>query len=261
MSNQAITWAYEQPLKSGPKFLLVILADMADEAGSCFPGVALLAQRSGMGQTAVRANLGILKELGLVAEERRHRRDGSRTSNRYWLAMGIQESDSDAGVSKSRIPSIQEPDSEEPKAGIRGGILEPKVTNPQIEPTGFNPPTPRRKSPYSDDFERFWKVYPVHLDKANAWKSWLKIHPSPDEVEAIIAGAIRYRDDPNRDPGRTKWGQGWLAGRRWEDEEALPAERGPQRQTGVERLLDIAARARVSEEQAARNQLFGELEA
>lgn len=88
MSNRALSWAFDlEGLKSGPKFVLVALADYADERASCFPSVPHLAKRTGFGQTAVRAHLDKLQELGLITEERRHRSNGTRTSNRYTLNL------------------------------------------------------------------------------------------------------------------------------------------------------------------------------
>lgn len=137
MSNRALTWAFEQELKSGPKFVLVALADWADDEGSCFPGVATIARRVGSAESAVRENLSRLKQAGLIVEERRNRANGARTSNRYWLQM------------KGRVNLTPEsggadltPESDVPNAGIRGNLTpesggesEPLVVNPQRNPS------------------------------------------------------------------------------------------------------------------------------
>jgi len=73
------------------------------------------------------------------------------------------------------------------------------------------------------DFERFWKEFRYPKDKANAADAWLGIIGYGDELVAkIIAGAEREaRARPSLvERGYTpKWAQGWLAARRWEDEE------------------------------------------
>lgn len=137
VSNRALTWAFEQDLKSGPKFVLVALADWADDEGSCFPGVVTIAKRVGSVESAVRENLSRLKRAGLVVEERRNRASGARTSNRYWLQMSGQ-----VHLTPESGGANLTPESDEPNAGIRGdqepesgGESEPLVTNPQITPS------------------------------------------------------------------------------------------------------------------------------
>jgi len=116
VSNRALTWAFEQDLKSGPKFVLVALSDWADDEGSCFPGVATIARRVGSVESAVRENLSRLKQAGLIVEERRNRANGARTSNRYWLQMSGK-----VDLTPESSGGNLEPESDEPTAGIRGG--------------------------------------------------------------------------------------------------------------------------------------------
>ena len=87
MSNEAITWAYRQPITSGAKFVLVALADMADEEHSCFPGQAKLAAMTGQGERTVRRQLAELEEAGYIKRERRFGARGFRTSDRYMLPI------------------------------------------------------------------------------------------------------------------------------------------------------------------------------
>jgi hypothetical protein len=73
-------------------------------------------------------------------------------------------------------------------------------------------------------FEEFWKQYPSTRDKARAYKEWRKqlAQVAQEEraslAQRIIAGAVAYCNDPNRDPTKTKYAEGWLSGKRWEDE-------------------------------------------
>jgi hypothetical protein len=91
-------------------------------------------------------------------------------------------------------------------------------------------------------FEEFWVVYPIHRDRKRAEKAWLKAarRASP---EIIIAGAIAYRDDPGRDPTKTKYAEGWLNGDRWEDE-PTPASNNGRRPTPGLRSLQVAQAAK-----------------
>ena len=96
--------------------------------------------------------------------------------------------------------------------------------------------TGNREQGYSPNFERFWTAYPLRKGKREANRAWLNAIKRA-EPEVIIAGAERYRDDPNREPGYTKYAEGWLNGDRWLDE-ALPPKKA-----GVRNILQMAERA------------------
>lgn len=87
MSVRAMAWAWEQPLPTGQKILLLALADFADEAGTCFPGQARLAAMTGQHEVTVRRNLTALEEAGLIQRQHAYRNDGTRTSDRYLVAF------------------------------------------------------------------------------------------------------------------------------------------------------------------------------
>lgn len=93
----------------------------------------------------------------------------------------------------------------------------------------------------ADAFSEFWSVYPKKVAKADARKAFAAAMKRAD-VDDIIAGARRLRDDPNLPekqyiphPGK------WLRGDQWEDE-TLPPRNGlsvghqfPARQTASEK--------------------------
>ena len=58
-------------MTSTQKFLLVALADFADEEDACFPAQERLATMIGIQRQAVSRNLGALEESGLIARSRR----------------------------------------------------------------------------------------------------------------------------------------------------------------------------------------------
>lgn len=70
------------------------------------------------------------------------------------------------------------------------------------------------------EFDRFWSVYPRKVGKGEARKVWTKLRRNGIDLEAVIAGAERYRDDPNRsrkDLEYTKHPGPWLNAERWTD--------------------------------------------
>jgi hypothetical protein len=66
-------------------------------------------------------------------------------------------------------------------------------------------------------FDEFWKEYPKKLDKGAAFKAFRSAMKHAT-FEQIIAGAIAYRNDPNRKPEFTKYPATWLNADSWENE-------------------------------------------
>jgi hypothetical protein len=85
-------------------------------------------------------------------------------------------------------------------------------------------------------FERFWVIYPRRTGKITARKAWDRAIKFADGAE-ILAGAERYRDDPNRDPQFTKHPETWLNAGCWNDEPLPPRSNGMREVNGL-RLSD-----------------------
>ncbi|UCR74445.1 RepA-like replication initiator [Mycobacterium phage Beakin] len=73
------------------------------------------------------------------------------------------------------------------------------------------------ESKYPADFEAWWEHYPRKVGKAAALKAWRKALKRATKEE-LIAGAIRYAEDPNRVEQFTKYPEGWLSRDGWLDE-------------------------------------------
>lgn len=91
----------------------------------------------------------------------------------------------------------------------------------------------------SKAFAEFWAVYPRKAGKRAAESAFERAcrRAMP---EVIVAGAERYRDDPNRDDAFTAHPTTWLNGDRWDDP-PLPA-RTSGRQRSVKNILSLADR-------------------
>lgn len=83
-----------------------------------------------------------------------------------------------------------------------------------IEQGKEQPPIAPQDDP---DFLRFYERYPRHTAKGAALRAWAKAVKLADP-EVIIAGAERYRDDPNRDDSFTAYPATWLNAGRWDDD-------------------------------------------
>lgn len=89
MSNHALNWAFSTPLKTTQKFVLVALADYADEKNSCHPSHKSTAGRVGASVATVRRAIEALEDSGYLKVQRRATKDGRQTSNRYILNVGF----------------------------------------------------------------------------------------------------------------------------------------------------------------------------
>lgn len=92
VSHVATAWAYRQKIKvSGRKFVLVALADFADEAWTCFPGQERLAAMTGQDVRSVRRHMIELERDGLIERKSRFLANGQRTSDRYQLKAAVED--------------------------------------------------------------------------------------------------------------------------------------------------------------------------
>jgi len=264
MSNRAITWAYRQELKAGPKFVLVTLADMADQEHSCYPGVGTLAELTGYGRTAVRTHIEALIDAGLVTTQRRHKGNGARTSDRYYLAVeghvgaesGPTPEAPRAGIRALAAVDVEPesgPTEQAPRAGIRADVepdserLEPDsavalkeepTDEPQGEPSDvfasareglleLEVPEPPTLS-IEEFFDLFWDAYPRHTARKPAFDKFVIAARKLDPGSLVMAAQI-YRDHPGRPLDLTKVPHAatWLHQERWDDEIPIPLTARP----------------------------------
>ena len=86
MSFQAMAWAVKQPLPSREKFLLIILANYANDRGQCWPAIGTLCRDTGYSRMTVSRGLAKLVELGALKATPRSR-EGMKTSKMYRLMV------------------------------------------------------------------------------------------------------------------------------------------------------------------------------
>lgn len=102
--------------------------------------------------------------------------------------------------------------------------LSPKMTRRGGEGKGREQKTSSPAARSTDDdpaFARFWEAYPRKVGKGEARKAWMKVVKSGVDLGQVIAGAERYRDDPQRkrkDIEYTKHPGPWLNAERWTDQ-------------------------------------------
>jgi SOS-response transcriptional repressor LexA len=139
--NQAIKTEGLSPTR---KLILVILANYADEHGSCYPSYKHIAKIVGLKDSkGVQRVIKEFEQSGLLRIEHRRTVDGGQTSNRYHLTLD-----------PSPIGAVTP--------------LPPALTPP-------NTKEDTKEDTYSVGFKQFWKVYPRRVGKFEANKAFVKL--------------------------------------------------------------------------------------
>jgi hypothetical protein len=107
---------------------------------------------------------------------------------------------------------------------------------------------PKEPELLNKGFATFWAVYPKKDDKPLAKRSFEKALKRAT-LDVIVAGAERYRDDPNREQLFTKNPSTWLNADAWENG-PLPSRvvRKPRKLTNAEEGALLVAKWRAEEE-------------
>ena len=114
-------WAWSVVLPATAKLVLVALADSADELGACWPSHSALAAKCNVSDRTVRRALIELQAKQLVLVEPRFKTNGSRTSNRYRLAVdtpGDKLSGAPAIHGRGKVTDDQGPRTPLPRGGV-----------------------------------------------------------------------------------------------------------------------------------------------
>tara|TARA_R100000734_G_scaffold12493_1_gene9255 strand:- start:13613 stop:14239 length:627 start_codon:yes stop_codon:yes gene_type:complete len=134
------------------KLVLVILANYADEKGTCYPSYKHIARVIGLETTRTIQNaIKEFEEMGLLRIERRKLDNGGYTSNRYHLTLK-----SDPIVADNTTPTTDSAPTQ----------MSSRTNN-----------TKDNTKEYTKEFEVFWKHYPRKVGKYQASVSFCKLDP------------------------------------------------------------------------------------
>lgn len=206
-----MTWAWEQLLKPGPKFVLVALADHSDGSGICWPGHELIADKCGLSRQTVVEHLAMLEREAFITSERTRDHKGHEGKARYFLHL-------------DRL-STQPPESEKPtlaRVGIsevpESGFPVPYKEEPEaIEP---KPPDPLLFELKGKDLEAwfetsFWPSYPKRCQKAKALSVLKAMRPDVVLLEAMVAGLKHRLQAEAQAKAKGEWFRAWPDPHRW----------------------------------------------
>jgi len=80
-------------------------------------------------------------------------------------------------------------------------------------------PSPKKqRHTYPVEFELFWSEYPRKQDKNAALRAWKRAVAGGASPALLREAAVRYRNNPKRDPDFTKYAERWLNAGAWLDE-------------------------------------------
>lgn len=242
MSMEAMTEVWKHsPAKGATLLLLLAIADNANDAKLAWPSIDTLAAKTRQTSTTVRSQLRKLEAAGLLERNERPGR-----SSMYRILTPPKN------FTPPKTPPLPNDDfdpSRRTSPPLLRDTLYPSYgagdePNEPIEP--IEEPTTRTRE---ELFEEFWEVYPLKNGKAKARDAFERALKKVS-FGTILEGARRYRDDPNRNPGYTKWAQGWLNDERWSDG-PLPQRESvkPSRLDATHSVLEMGRRMQAGQTQ------------
>jgi hypothetical protein len=185
-------WLLDLDISDRAVRLYAVLARYADsETHKAYPSRGTLAERLKCSKASVDRASQELVEAGAMKKKQRHN-----SSVVYTLQ-----------VSSPMTRGVVTGDEGGSAPVMRGVLTGDDLTiTTELEPT--------KQELLNQAFDKFWAVYPKKDDKPLAKRSFEKaLHRTT--LEVIVAGAERYRDDPNREAGFTKNPSTWLNADAW----------------------------------------------
>lgn len=236
MSIQAVAYVLDgHPAKGAERLVLLSIANHANENDEAWPSAATIAYEANISVDHAHRCITALVKAGWIervvngAPDQRIPND--RRPNLYRLV---------------RVRDLRVPDGGRVREMRGDGYAEYAATgtrNARTKPSGdpSQEPTHTRDGALFDvdeqgepegsaallaaGFDRFWETYPRRTAKGAARRAWPAAVRAAGSIEKILAGARRYRDDPNRDEQYTAHPATWLRAERWDDP-PLPARTG-----------------------------------
>lgn len=225
-----MSWVWEHSRAEGTdRLVLLAIADCAsDDGGNAWPSVETIADKAKVSERTVQRSVKALRLLGEIDVTPNA---GKRGANLYTVKMSPPaDSHPDNLTPDSESPRQPDgvtacPDGVTPVTPGGDTRVTRTVKNHQNRPLSSDEPL---KSTTDPRFVEFWRTYPRHEGKPNALKALAKaLRRAP--LETILAGAQRYRDDPNREDGYTAHPATWLNRDGWDDDPLPPRSTSPAR--------------------------------
>jgi hypothetical protein len=187
-------WLLDLDISDRAVRLYAVLARYADsETHKAYPSRGTLAERLRCSKASIDRAAQELVDSGAMKKKQRHN-----SSVVYTLQVSPP-------VTRGVLTSDE---------GGSSGVMRGVLTGDDL--TRTTELEPKERELLNSKFDKFWAVYPKKTDKRLALKSFVKALKR-ETLEPILDGAMRYRDDPNRDDGFTKNPSTWLNADAWEN--------------------------------------------
>jgi len=188
-----MNWAWRQDLPSTPKFILVALADTADDHGICWPSVPTVAAKCNVSIRTVQRIMRMLVARRKMVSEPRYRGNGSCSSNRYKLLLDggdkLTPPSPDSGV---RLPrqGCQEP----PDTGVTPRTTSRTQKEPPPQKIQAKPIAPvERVSAKGGGGDFFELEYPKGLSASEREEARKKLTDLPVELAQQLLDELAGR--------------------------------------------------------------------
>lgn len=185
----------------------------------CYPSHRRLAELVGCAARSVQRPLRVLEDAGWIARLPRFDERGERISDAFVVHVA-RTSDAPYALQSA--------------GATRSGT---RKNESQVNESHTDQDLDRGSPDPAACFDEFWQVFPLRVGKGAARRAWPRaLRAAGGDCERLLAGARRYRDDPNREQRYTKHPSSWLNGECWDDE-PLPSRTGrqPIRQPDMDR--------------------------
>lgn len=187
-------WLLDLDISDRAVRLYAVLARYADsETHKAYPSRGTLAERLRCSKASIDRAAQELVDSGAMKKKQRHN-----SSVVYTLQVS-------SPVQRGVLTSDE---------GGSSGVMRGVLTGDDL--TRTTELEPKERELLNSKFDKFWAVYPKKTDKRLALKSFVKALKR-ETLEPILDGAMRYRDDPNRDDSFTKNPSTWLNADAWEN--------------------------------------------
>lgn len=257
MSHFYTGWAMKQTgLKPAAKIVLYWLADHYNEkTGLCFPSLKTLAEECEMNRSTVLRHLDALEEMGFIVRDRRHRENGSLTSNLYRLTLKpVAEYDYPSG--KMRPAPVADYDHHTNlgntnlgnEQGYAHRVAAGECVQQELLPAlNVQIATVQSKSPYrggladgcrsiDEEFEGVWKYYPRKVGKKEARNAWAKARKAQtfQTISKPLGEFIRIQRSTPMD--KIPHLATWLNKERWDGDQTHARNRAETTSDRLDRL-------------------------
>lgn len=216
-----MTWVWDYSKAKGiDRLVLLAIADCANDIGAqAWPSLLTLARKANVSKRTIQRSIEALVLSGELVVDRP---GGGRTSARYRVIQSGQDDYRGQVVHSSQndtvanlTPVTVDPPTVDNLTTQGGPVDHRTVREPSTNHPGTSSAAPRRD--LNREFDQFWDIYPRKVGKPKAKLAFARV-VKPQLLDVVLAGASRYRDDPNRDPEFTAHPTTWLARAGWDDD-------------------------------------------